>query len=473
MYKKNELKWTKHYDFVLLDILCLIVSFFAGCYLKNGSVKPVFNQYRSLLMVYVLIDLSVLFFNETYSDVLKRGYLKELKSTFIHAFNIALFVSLYMTLAKVAAVTSRIMFGLTLVVYAVLSYTVRCLRKKIIKVRARGATKKGKQSLFVLVDSAYVNEVTEEIHKSNYEGFYIAGLCILDKDREGETVNGFKVTANKANVLEYICHQWIDDVLIVAKNNNQYHELTVSIKEMGITQHIKINISEELADNTNIIEDLGPYLCITSAIKTATIGQLFIKRSADIFIGIVGSLVTIVLCILFWPIVQIKSPGPLIYVSERIGKNGKRFKFYKFRSMIMNAESMKKDLMDRNRVADGMMFKIENDPRIIAGYGTFIRKTSLDEFPQFFNVLKGDMSFVGTRPPTPDEWEKYKLHHRARLSIKPGITGMWQTSGRSTVTDFEEVVKLDSIYIRNWSLGLDIKLMWKTLINVLSKNGAM
>jgi len=143
----------------------------------------------------------------------------------------------------------------------------------------------------------------------------------------------------------------------------------------------------------------------------------------------------------------------------------------------------KAELMSQNRVKDGMMFKLDWDPRIIGnreengerktGIGEFIRKTSLDEFPQFFNVLKGDMSLVGTRPPTPDEWEKYEAHHRARMSTKPGITGLWQVSGRSEITDFEEVVRLDTEYITHWSLGLDVKLLFKTIGSVLGGKGAM
>lgn len=161
-----------------------------------------------------------------------------------------------------------------------------------------------------------------------------------------------------------------------------------------------------------------------------------------------------------------------------------RFKMYKFRSMYRDAEERKKELMEKNRIKDGMMFKLDFDERIIGnkimpngekktGIGDFIRRTSLDEFPQFINVLKGDMSLVGTRPPTVDEWEKYELHHRARLSIKPGITGMWQTSGRSNITDFEEVVRLDTEYIKNWTPGLDIRILLKTVVSIVSRKGSM
>jgi len=140
--------------------------------------------------------------------------------------------------------------------------------------------------------------------------------------------------------------------------------------------------------------------------------------------------------------------------------------------------------MKQNRIQDGLMFKLEADPRIIGckilpdgtvkkGIGNFIRDFSLDEFPQFFNVLKGDLSLVGTRPPTVDEWNKYQYHHRARMAIKPGITGLWQVSGRSNITDFEQVVELDKKYIREWSFGMDLKILLKTVLVVLGREGSM
>ena len=150
----------------------------------------------------------------------------------------------------------------------------------------------------------------------------------------------------------------------------------------------------------------------------------------------------------------------------------------------MDAEARKQELMSQNQMGDGRMFKMDFDPRVIGnkilpdgtkktGIGHFIRESSIDEFPQFFNVLKGDMSIVGTRPPLPGEVSQYELHHRARLAIKPGITGMWQVSGRSNITDFEEIVKLDTKYIREWSLWLDIKILLRTVSAVLGKKGAV
>jgi len=185
--------------------------------------------------------------------------------------------------------------------------------------------------------------------------------------------------------------------------------------------------------------------------------------------SIVGLCIVAVTSVFIVPAIILDSKGPILFKQNRVGQNGRHFGLYKYRSMVSDAESKKKELMEKNRVKDGYMFKIENDPRITK-VGAFLRKTSLDELPQFINVLKGEMSLVGTRPPTIDEVEKYKnLHHR-RISIKPGITGMWQISGRSQITDFDEVVRLDTYYIDNWSVGKDIEIIFKTMFMLLFKN---
>ena len=211
-------------------------------------------------------------------------------------------------------------------------------------------------------------------------------------------------------------------------------------------------------------------MVLTSIMKIASTRQLFIKRLIDIVGSLIGLLFTGIAFIIFAPVIKIQSPGPVFYSQTRIGKNGRRFKFYKFRTMVVGADQMKKDLMEQNEM-DGLMFKMENDPRIF-GIGKFMRKYSIDELPQFWNVLKGEMSLVGTRPPTEEEFEQYELHHKARLGIKPGLTGMWQVSGRSDIKNFEEIVALDTQYISNWSLGVDIRILFRTVLVVLTGKGS-
>ena len=210
-----------------------------------------------------------------------------------------------------------------------------------------------------------------------------------------------------------------------------------------------------------------------------------IRRGQDIFFSALALLLLLPLMTVLALIIYLDDPrGGPVFSQLRCGRDGKLFKMYKFRSMHPDAEARKEELMKQNRIQDGLMFKLEADPRIIGckilpdgtvkkGIGNFIRDFSLDEFPQFFNVLKGELSLVGTRPPTVDEWEKYQYHHRARMAIKPGITGLWQVSGRSNITDFEEVVELDKTYIRTWNMGMDLRILLKTVLVVLGRKGSM
>ncbi len=192
------------------------------------------------------------------------------------------------------------------------------------------------------------------------------------------------------------------------------------------------------------------------------------KRAIDIIGSIVGLAICGILFIILGPLIKFDSPGPVIFAQTRIGKNGRKFRMYKFRSMYQDAEKRKAELLAQNEM-NGLMFKMENDPRITK-IGHFIRKTSLDEFPQFWNVLKGDMSLVGTRPPTVSEFNQYNSFHKRRLSMKPGMTGLWQVSGRSDIKEFDEVVRLDCQYIDNWSVCGDIRILFKTVSLAFKKN---
>lgn len=192
------------------------------------------------------------------------------------------------------------------------------------------------------------------------------------------------------------------------------------------------------------------------------------KRSLDLVGAIVGLMVLATVVLPIAIAIKLDSPGPVFYSQVRYGLRGKPFKIWKFRSMVSNADALKGSV--KNQV-EGLLFKNEADPRITR-VGKFLRKTSLDEFPQFFNVLKGDMSLVGTRPPTCDEVCRYESHHWRRLDVKPGLTGQWQVSGRSKIKDFEEVVHLDLHYQAVWTPLYDLKIIGKTVLILLQRDGA-
>lgn len=310
-------------------------------------------------------------------------------------------------------------------------------------------------------------------------------MALLDRNSADGTIEGVPVVAGREDVLEYVCRECVDEVFInVPEGTEQPIELMEQFSEMGLIVHVKLLDRKQTVNRKQLVERFGNYMVMTTSINYATNGQLFLKRLLDIVGGLVGSLITLILALILAPIIKLKSPGPLFFVQERVGRNGRRFKMYKFRSMYMDAEERKAELMAQNNLKDDFMFKLDHDPRIIGsrilpdgtykkGIGNFIRDWSLDEFPQFFNVLKGDMSLIGTRPPTVGEWEKYELRHMARLATKPGITGLWQVSGRSNIKDFEEVVQLDMKYISEWNFGMDLKILAQTVKVVVEKSGAM
>jgi lipopolysaccharide/colanic/teichoic acid biosynthesis glycosyltransferase len=192
------------------------------------------------------------------------------------------------------------------------------------------------------------------------------------------------------------------------------------------------------------------------------------KRSIDIVGALIGLTLTAIVAIPVMIAIQIDDPGSIFYCQMRCGLNKHPFRIWKFRSMVANADGLKHLVHNQ---AKGNIFKNRNDPRVTR-VGRFLRKTSLDELPQFWNVLKGDMSLVGTRPPTLDEVKNYQPHHHQRLRVKPGITGEWQANGRSQVDDFEEIVKMDLAYQEKWSVGYDLLLILKTIKAVVVKNGA-
>lgn len=311
----------------------------------------------------------------------------------------------------------------------------------------------------------------EKLTNKKYQQFKIVGAVVYNRDMKGEKINRIPVIANKDELFEYLRKAVVDEVFLDIEISDELQKsLVEKFLEMGIVVHINMEKNHEEYPN-KIIEHYGGCSVLTTSINTATVYQRFAKRAMDIVGGIVGLLFTGIVFLIFAPIIYRQSPGPIFFVQERVGKNGRKFKMYKFRSMYLDAEERKKELMEKNKM-HGLMFKMDDDPRIIP-IGKLMRKLSLDEFPQFWNVLRGNMSLVGTRPPTVDEYNQYLNYHKVRLSIKPGITGMWQVSGRNDIVDFEEVVKLDRMYILDWNLKLDIKILFKTVIAVFASRGAV
>lgn len=483
MYKKNIQGWVKHLDFILLDLVCLNISFIAAYVTRLGFVWPSEGaDYVNLAVVLTLVDFAVLIINQTMKNVLKRGFYREMAQTVKHVFLVEMVITFYLFALKVSAVYSRMVMGLFAVYYVLISYGVRLLWKRYLR---SSKYRIKKSEVYVISTGDRVEDVVKRYLAVRPSHYHLKGICLLDGDHRGQTVQGVPVDTYKDNVLAVLCREWVDEVVVSVPAHHGYPEdLLDKLVEMGVVVHVEMESPTRLEWQRQEVEKIAGQRVLTIGLSMATPLQVFLKRAMDILGGLVGCLLTLALTVVIGPMIYLKSPGPIFFAQTRVGKNGKLFKMYKFRSMYLDAEARKAELMAQNRVGSGLMFKLDYDPRIIGsekrpdgtikkGIGNFIRDYSIDEFPQFWNCLKGDISLVGTRPPTVDEWEKYELHHRARLAIKPGITGMWQVSGRSKITDFEQVVELDKKYIREWSMGLDFRILAQTIKVVLGKDGSM
>lgn len=467
MYRKNANGWLKHIDFMIFDMICLQLAFMIAYFIRNGDIH-LYNDflYRNMAIIIELADLIILLIFGTLKGVLKRGHYQEFVKTLKHAFIVCFLAVLYLFTVQKGVFFSRFILFLTIGIYFILTYIVRELWKINIK---KGVNSGKRRKLLIVSSSSIADKVIDNVEKNNYSRYDIVGVALLDKDLIGDQINYVSVVANNETVGMYACKEWVDEVLIVLPKEIAYpNTLIEQLTLAGITVHMNLAKVVNSPGKKQFVEKIGDYTVLTTSINYASLNELFLKRVFDIVCGLFGCILTLVICIFIGPAIYIASPGPIFFSQERVGKNGKKFKMYKFRSMYLDAEERKAELMKDNKLGDGKMFKLDFDPRVIGnkvmpdgshktGIGEFIRKTSLDEFPQFFNVLKGDMSIVGTRPPLISETNLYEYQHFARLAIKPGITGMWQVSGRSNIVDFEEVVRLDKEYISDWNIGLDIK----------------
>ena len=407
MYKKGSKGWLKHYDFILLDMICLQLAFLIAYVLRHTNTNPYFVPlYRNIAIYIELLDVVILFFYETLSNVLKRGYLREFSTTVKHVVLIELFTVLYLFTLQEGNEYSRTTLYLTGVFYLFFTYVIRLIWKNILRRRMNDAKDR---SLMIVTTRDMAEEVIQNIRENNYEHYALTGLALIDTDLIGTKILGVPVVANEETVAAYVCREWIDEVFVIPSTKVPYpYHLMEQFTEAGITVHLNLaKVTEAMGGKKQLVEKVGPYTVLTTSINYASPKQLFMKRAMDIAGGLAGCLATLLITLIVGPMIYKSSPGPIFFSQERVGKNGKKFKMYKFRSMYMDAEERKAELMKENRVSDGMMFKLDFDPRVIGneilpdgtkktGIGNLIRVTSLDEFPQFFNVLKGDSGIIGT-----------------------------------------------------------------------------
>ena len=494
LYRKNERNLELHvitkrekmqYAYVFLtDLLALTVSVLLSWLITDG-VFNVLVPYTARDWMQTLCTLALAFivtffcFDQT-EDIVTRRPGAEIKLSLKFNLMLCVIYSALMLLTKATMLDSRYFAVTVPLINALLLPLAHGALKRLLLHFQRSW---GMESLVGIVTTTdRADRLISEIGKDWSRR--IVGVTLLEATHEivGTEIDGIAVKANFTDFMDWIRREALDEVYVDVPmdSGESFIPYLEEMESMGLTVHFRLplldRIEEACCDETSaarLSRTLGR--CAGGNIVTMGTVELKLrdqiaKRCMDIAGGLVGCILSIpIIAIVAIPL-KIESPGPLFFKQKRVGRNGRYFYIHKLRSMYMDAEERKKELMAQNEM-NGLMFKMEDDPRVTK-VGKFIRKTSIDELPQFFDVLRGDMSLVGTRPPTVDEYKQYESHHKRRLSMKPGITGLWQVSGRSNIEDFEEVVKLDVTYIDNWSLWNDIKILFKTVYVVFAGRGA-
>lgn len=455
MNQKNKI--IEVYGLWFADLVAIGISFALATYIRFGNFKDMGDKgiHFQVCLVFLLFCTIYSFFIDWNRNFLRRSILKEIYAVLQYNVLMLLVTQTIMYFLKWADVFSRGVMIYFAIINSAISLLLHLLIKNAMKLHYKSDQSKVK--LLVITEKNMISKV-EETLMGNLDISYQIVQTIAAEDMKSDFLQ-------KATLMA------LDEVFIYAPElpQKKVQEIINSFDEMGVNCHYCVELPGTHAERSKI-DDFGSYSVITYTRFQSSYKRLLIKRVMDIAGGLVGMLITLI----FFPFVAIAikadSPGPVLFSQVRIGRNGRRFKIYKFRSMYMDAEERKKELEKQNEM-QGLMFKMENDPRITR-VGKFIRKTSIDELPQFYNVLKGDMSLVGTRPPTEDEFEKYNQYYRRRISMTPGLTGLWQVSGRSEIENFDDVVKYDLQYIDNWSLTLDIKILLRTVYVVVAGRGS-
>ena len=455
----------------VLDMIGLTVGYFVAVYLRFGNLQTAYGEMRTDMYERWIVSMAVLTFVyllfHPNRGFFKRKIINEITADFETAVLTGAGMAMVAMITTDAWEYSRFVYLGTIIFeffYMIIAH--RLYRKYWLRRRENHSFAR---KMMVITTSDVAEEVLHNIMKEKTWDLWVTTLVIVDKDMTGEEVLGIPVVAFKYRTMfEYAARNVVDEVFMYIPKEYKYPvAMTIqNFEDMGINTSLNIPLFQINEALDKSLDKVGDYNVVTFSGHEAPLYMLVLKRMMDILGGLVGLIITGIALIFVAPAVKLESPGPLLFSQKRVGKNGRIFKIYKIRSMYQDAEERKKELMAQNEM-DGLMFKMKDDPRITK-VGKFIRKTSIDELPQFWNVLKGDMSLVGTRPPTVDEFEQYSAYHKKRLCRTPGLTGIWQVSGRSTITDFEEIVKLDVQYIENWNIWLDIKILFKTVMLVFA-----
>jgi exopolysaccharide biosynthesis polyprenyl glycosylphosphotransferase len=353
--------------------------------------------------------------------------------------------------------------GITLAIMMVRRYLSRKMRQR------RFLQGRETRNVLIVGDGRIAYALRNHLQALPHMGFRFMGFVSLDASFDADSAPSSQVIGNIRNCVALARSLFVDEIYFSTPADK---ETVVSVVEdaraIGIEVRVVPDLYDGLAWNAPV-EFIGQFPTIPLHRRDFPRGAFVLKRLMDIALSLLAVIVLSPLLLLIAVLIRLDSKGPVFYSSERIGRKGRTFTCLKFRTMVADAEKLQKELAHRNE-RDGVLFKITNDPRITK-VGARLRKYSLDELPQFFNVLLGDMSLVGPRPPVASEVEQYDLAHLRRLDVLPGMTGLWQVEARQDPS-FDSYISLDTAYVENWNLMLDLRILARTIGVVLAGTGS-
>lgn len=458
-------------DQLLLAAAAVAVIHFRPDYVLQGLTPPEPDSYRisdTMGILFLALGWFAIFsYRISYKSDRFMGLARQLKD-FFKATTFASFLLLLVgVLFSVESINT-----MSVVIFWCLVSSVGIMIRICLRLVVLGARRSGYNYRHLLVIGANerAREMAGKFINSPELGMKLVGF-VAENEESRTSANGEKTLGTIDELRSILERERVDEVMICLSVESKFSTITHIIqqaRELGVVARLIPDVAEGHILRKLRVEEFEDEYVVT-LFREELLLQLLIKRAMDVMISSVALVVLMPMLVLLGILIKLTSPGPIFFSQERVGMNQRRFRLYKFRSMVVDAERRKEDLKHLNEL-DGPAFKMEKDPRITP-LGHFIRKLSLDELPQFFNVLKGEMSLVGPRPPLPTEVEKYEWLFRRRLSVKPGLTCVWQVTGRSKTT-FEQWMKMDQEYIENWSLWLDLKILLKTIPAVLFCRGA-
>ena len=484
MHIKEKYSWTKHFDFMLIDLIAFLASFFFAYFIKFHTIR-ISSHWASLIVIPLLFDIVITLLFNPYSGMFRRRFFLDIGHAVILAGLNAFFLSFILFASKTGASYSREVIFLTFILYFCLSLVLKYIWKRLLLAGKIRTYNTKITSLFIISGSDDAMRVVRNVEAGELPILIIKGISIVPKpenDKDDafekeylESLTGQKIPVIRGDYVEYILSNGINEVLIATDIDQIDKDSLKKLIDNGISVNLGIESLLGFSTEEQFVTNVGVYKALNIGEFSLTPFQhiyLVFKRLCDIVFGLLG-LIFLLPFTLVVKLINLSSgdTAKVFYRQERVGLNGKRIRIWKYRTMVPNAEEILEEMLkdEKWRAEWDEKQKFDDDPRITKA-GRILRKTSIDELPQLINVLVGDMSLVGPRPLVEGELQQHnglKIYQR----VKPGITGWWGCNGRSNI-DYQERLELEYYYVKNCGLYLDILCIIKTAQAVLKKDGA-